>query len=63
MITRRFIIFTLLIPHIHREGSLGQQARDAMLLCMSLSKKNEDLGVYIADSSNVCPVSKESWEK
>ncbi|XP_043267925.1 FHIP family protein CG3558 isoform X2 [Venturia canescens] len=52
----KFIIFTLLIPHIHREGPLGQQARDAMLLCMSLSKKNDDLGVYIADSSNVCPV-------
>lgn len=52
----RFIIFTLLIPHVHREGGVGQQARDAMLLCMSLSKKNDEVGVYIADHSNICPV-------
>jgi Retinoic acid induced 16-like protein len=42
---------------VHREGSVGHQARDAMLLCMALSKKHEGLGTYIADSSNVCPVS------
>lgn len=27
-----------------------------MLLCMSLSKKNDDVGVFIADHSNICPV-------
>lgn len=53
----RFIIFNLLIPHVHREGSVGQQARDAMLLCMSLSKKNNEIALYIADHSNICPVS------
>ncbi|XP_012279879.1 UPF0518 protein AAEL005291 isoform X2 [Orussus abietinus] len=52
----KFIIFNLLLPHIHREGGVGQQARDAMLLCMSLSKKNDEVGQYIADHSNVCPV-------
>ncbi|XP_029673034.1 UPF0518 protein AAEL005291-like isoform X3 [Formica exsecta] len=52
----KFIIFNLLIPHIHREGGVGQQARDAMLLCMSLSKKNDEVGLYIADHSNICPV-------
>lgn len=52
----RFIIFTLLIPYVHREGGVGQQARDSMLLCMSLSKKNDEVGVYIADHSNICPV-------
>lgn len=52
----KFIIFNLLIPHIHREGGVGQQARDAMLLCMSLSKKNDEVGLYIADQSNICPV-------
>ncbi|XP_033216666.1 UPF0518 protein CPIJ015043 isoform X2 [Belonocnema kinseyi] len=53
----KFIIFTLLIPHIHREGGVGQQARDSMLLCMSLSKKNDEVGNYIADpSTGVCPV-------
>jgi hypothetical protein len=53
----RFVIFTLLIPFVHREGGIGQQARDALLLCMSLSKKNENVGSYIAEHSNVCPVS------
>ncbi|XP_015173934.1 PREDICTED: UPF0518 protein AAEL005291-like isoform X3 [Polistes dominula] len=52
----KFIIFTLLIPHIHKEGGIGQQSRDAMLLCMSLSKKNDEVGLYIADQSNICPV-------
>ncbi|XP_066601519.1 FHIP family protein AGAP011705-like isoform X2 [Prorops nasuta] len=52
----KFIIFILLIPHVHQEGAIGQKARDAMLLCMSLSKKHEDVGVYIADHSNVCLV-------
>lgn len=53
----RFIIFNLLIPHVHREDGVGQQARDAMLLCMSLSKKNDEVGLYIADNSNICLVS------
>lgn len=52
----KFVIFTLLIPFVHREGGIGQQARDALLLCMSLSKKNENVGSYIAEHSNVCPV-------
>ncbi|XP_011644018.1 UPF0518 protein CPIJ015043-like isoform X2 [Pogonomyrmex barbatus] len=52
----KFIIFNLLIPHVHREGGVGQQARDAMLLCMSLSKRNEEVGLYIAEHSNICPV-------
>ncbi|XP_065333990.1 FHIP family protein GK23746 isoform X2 [Cloeon dipterum] len=52
----RFVIFSLLVPYVHREGGVGHQARDAMLLCMGLSKKNEALASYIADKSNVCPV-------
>lgn len=51
-----FIIFSLLIPYVHREGSIGHQARDAMLLCMSLSQKNNNIGEYIAYHSNMCPV-------
>lgn len=44
------------MPHVHREGTVGQQTRDSMLLCMALSKKNHEIGVYIAEHSNVCPV-------
>ncbi|XP_035898326.1 UPF0518 protein AGAP011705 isoform X2 [Anopheles stephensi] len=51
-----FIIFSLLIPYVHREGSLGHQARDALLLCMALSQKNSNVGTYIATYSSICPV-------
>lgn len=51
-----FIIFSLLIPYVHREGSIGHQARDALLLCMSLSQKNSNVGTYIAQYSSMCPL-------
>ncbi|XP_055378728.1 FHIP family protein GJ17503 isoform X2 [Condylostylus longicornis] len=51
-----FIIFSLLIPFVHREGSIGHQARDALLLCMSLSQKNANVGTYIAQYSSMCPL-------
>lgn len=46
----------MLIPYVHREGPLGHQARDALLLCMSLSQKNSNVGTYIAKYSSMCPV-------
>ncbi|XP_075234380.1 FHIP family protein AGAP011705 isoform X3 [Lycorma delicatula] len=49
----RFIIFSLLLPYLHRDGSLGQQARDALLLCIRISKQNDDVAEYIARHSNV----------
>lgn len=51
-----FIIFSLLIPYVHCDGSIGHQARDALLLCMSLSQKNSNIGTYIANHSSMCPV-------
>lgn len=51
-----FIIFSLLIPYVHRDGSLGHQARDALLLCMALSQKNSNVGTYIAKYSSMCTV-------
>lgn len=44
------------MPYVHSEGSLGHQARDALLLCMSLSQKNSNVGTYIAKYSSMCPV-------
>lgn len=52
----KFLIFSLLIPFVHREGAIGQQARDALLLCMALSRKNDSIGIYIAEHSTFCPV-------
>lgn len=51
-----FIIFSLLIPYVHCDGSIGHQARDALLLCMSLSQKNSNVGSYIANHSSMSPV-------
>ncbi|XP_067663029.1 FHF complex subunit HOOK-interacting protein 1B-like isoform X1 [Haliotis asinina] len=51
----RFLIFSLLIPYIHREGPVGQNARDALLLLMALSSKYPHIGQYTADS-DFCPV-------
>ncbi|XP_055958730.1 FHF complex subunit HOOK-interacting protein 1B isoform X3 [Patella vulgata] len=52
----RFLIFSLLIPYVHREGPVGQHARDALLLIMTLSAKHPHIGQYIATNSDFCPV-------
>lgn len=52
----KFVIFSLLLPYIHREGGVGQQARDALLLCMALSASHTAVGQYIAQHSNFCHV-------
>lgn len=52
----KFLIFSLLIPYIHREGKVGQQARDALLLIMTISARNPHIGLYIAENSDFCPV-------
>uniref|UniRef100_A0A8B9Z9K0 Family with sequence similarity 160 member A1 n=1 Tax=Buteo japonicus TaxID=224669 RepID=A0A8B9Z9K0_9AVES len=52
-----FLIFSLLIPFIHREGTVGQQARDALLFIMSLSAENNVVANHIAENTYFCPVS------
>ncbi|XP_050730435.1 FHF complex subunit HOOK interacting protein 1A-like isoform X3 [Eriocheir sinensis] len=52
----KFVIFSLLLPYVHREGGVGQQARDALLLCMALSASHTAVGQYIAQHSHFCPV-------
>ncbi|XP_068177844.1 FHF complex subunit HOOK-interacting protein 1A [Antennarius striatus] len=51
-----FLMFSLLIPYIHREGTVGQQARDALLLIMSLSAENERVAKHVAENTYFCPV-------
>ncbi|XP_061848795.1 FHF complex subunit HOOK-interacting protein 1A [Colius striatus] len=51
-----FLIFSLLIPFIHREGRVGQQARDALLFIMSLSAENSVVANHIAENTYFCPV-------
>lgn len=56
------IIFSLLVPFIHHEGVLGQQARDALLLIMAMSANNHAVAKSITDNSYFCPVWMENWE-
>uniref|UniRef100_A0A3Q3WMA5 FHF complex subunit HOOK-interacting protein C-terminal domain-containing protein n=1 Tax=Mola mola TaxID=94237 RepID=A0A3Q3WMA5_MOLML len=51
-----FLLFSLLIPYTHRQGSVGQQARDALLLIMSLSASDPRVARHIADNTYFCPV-------
>nr|XP_008110184.1 PREDICTED: protein FAM160A1 [Anolis carolinensis]XP_008110185.1 PREDICTED: protein FAM160A1 [Anolis carolinensis] len=51
-----FLIFSLLIPFIHRDGTVGQQARDALLFIMSLSAENSVVANYIVENTYFCPV-------
>lgn len=50
------LIFSLLVPFIHRDGAIGQQARDALLLVMSASATHEAVARYISENSYFCPV-------
>ncbi|XP_027453475.2 protein FAM160A1 isoform X2 [Zalophus californianus] len=51
-----FLIFSLLIPFIHREGTVGQQARDALLFIMSLSAENSMVAHHVVEDTYFCPV-------
>ncbi|XP_071763749.1 FHF complex subunit HOOK-interacting protein 1B [Centroberyx gerrardi] len=50
------LIFSLLVPFIHRDGAIGQQARDALLLVMATSASHEAVARHIAENSYFCPV-------
>ncbi|XP_025032046.1 FTS and Hook-interacting protein isoform X1 [Python bivittatus] len=50
------LLFSLLIPFIHHEGVVGQQARDALLLLMAMSAGSHTVARYITEHSYFCPV-------
>ena len=52
----QFLVFSLLVPFVHREGCAAQQARDDLLLIMSLSSALSSISRHIVDSSDFCPV-------
>ncbi|XP_077444262.1 FHF complex subunit HOOK-interacting protein 1A-like isoform X2 [Stigmatopora argus] len=51
-----FLLFSLLIPYTHRQGPVGQQAREALLLIMSLSASEPRVAHHIAQNTYFCPV-------
>lgn len=57
---RTLFIFSLLIPFIHREGTVGQQARDALLFIMSLCREHRG-GSSHRGEHLLCPVSPYCW--
>lgn len=52
----RFLIFSLLISFVHRDGSIGQNAKNSLLILASLSKTHPSIAIYIAENTNFCPV-------
>lgn len=52
----KFLVFTFLIPYLYNEGNIGQLARDALLLLLSVSANVTSVGQFIAEHSNFCPV-------
>ena len=53
----KFVIFTILLRFLHSDGHVGNRARDALLLCISLSKTHDGIGNYIANGTDFCHVS------
>jgi len=50
----KFVIFSILLRFLHSDGHVGSQARDALLLCISLSKTHEGIGRFIATGTDFC---------
>ncbi|KAJ6215971.1 hypothetical protein RDWZM_010471 [Blomia tropicalis] len=49
-------VLFLLIQFVHRDGAIGQQSRDALLLCLSLSRVDERFATYIVQRTDFCPL-------
>ena len=54
----QFVIFSILVRFLHSEGNVGSRARDALLLCMALSKAHDGIGEYISKRTHFCHVSR-----
>ncbi|XP_075676132.1 FHIP family protein AGAP011705 isoform X2 [Dermatophagoides pteronyssinus] len=51
-----FPLFSLLIQFVHRDGPIGQQSRDAILLCLAMSRHDERLAYFVANKTDFCPI-------
>ncbi|KAI1721330.1 retinoic acid induced 16-like protein [Ditylenchus destructor] len=51
-----FLVFSLLIPYMYSGEDIGQLARDALLLVMSVSREFDFLAKHVSEDSNFCPV-------
>ncbi|XP_026775923.3 FHF complex subunit HOOK interacting protein 1A [Pangasianodon hypophthalmus] len=51
-----FLLFSLLLPFVHRDGPVGVQARDALALIVALSARDITVANYITQNTYFCPV-------
>eukprot|EP00080_Pristionchus_pacificus_P002835 PDM62855.1 hypothetical protein PRIPAC_50070 [Pristionchus pacificus] len=54
--TDEFMVFSLLIPFLYEMNDVGQLARDALLLILAVSAKQQEVAEFVADKSAFCPV-------
>lgn len=52
-----FLLFSLLLPFVHRDGPVGAQARDALALIVALSAQDITVANHITQNTYFCPVS------
>ncbi|KAM9445532.1 FHF complex subunit HOOK interacting protein 1Ab isoform 1-T2 [Clarias gariepinus] len=51
-----FLLFSLLLPFVHRDGPVGAQARDALALIVASSAHDITLADHITQNTYFCPV-------
>ncbi|KAK3547750.1 hypothetical protein QTP86_028808 [Hemibagrus guttatus] len=51
-----FLLFSLLLPFVHRDGPVGVQARDALVLIVALSAHDITVANHITQNTYFCPV-------
>ncbi|CAJ0580916.1 unnamed protein product, partial [Mesorhabditis spiculigera] len=52
----QFVVFNLLVKFLYDQNDVGQLARDALLLILSVSSKNKSVAEFVAIKSSFCPV-------
>ena len=53
----KFVFIDLLISQVHRDGEIGDLARESLQLCIQISVSNMNFGEYLVQESNCCVVS------
>ncbi|CAI5445342.1 unnamed protein product [Caenorhabditis angaria] len=54
--SEQFIVFTQLITFLYEQSDIGQLARDALLLILSVSAEHEQIATFVANKTAFCPV-------
>nr|VZI49607.1 unnamed protein product [Spirometra erinaceieuropaei] len=52
----KYFIFSQLVPLLHLQSPAGDNVRDAFLLILALSVRDQDVAQYLTSGSDLCPV-------